>query len=87
MIESAVTEKLANLPGTVRVPPTTSMLPTAAPPPAQPPTPPLASAPITIQETVNIYGDASREDVEKALDDSASKLVTKLRLAAPGVTP
>lgn len=87
MIESAVTEKLANLPGTVRVAPTTSMLPTAAPPPAQPPTPPLASAPITIQETVNIYGDASREDVEKALDDSASKLVTKLRLAAPGVTP
>jgi septal ring factor EnvC (AmiA/AmiB activator) len=87
MIESAVTEKLANLPGTVRVPPTTSMLPTAAPPPAQPPTPPLASAPITIQETVNIYGDASKEDVEKALDDSASKLVTKLRLAAPGVTP
>ncbi|HHX28733.1 MAG TPA: hypothetical protein GX716_06930 [Firmicutes bacterium] len=87
LIEWEVTEKLANLPGTVRVPPTTSMLPTAAPPPAQPPTPPLASAPITIQETVNIYGDASREDVEKALDDSASKLVTKLRLAAPGVTP
>jgi TP901 family phage tail tape measure protein len=87
LIESEVTEKLANLPGTVRVAPTTSMLPTAAPPPAQPPTPPLASAPITIQETVNIYGDASREDVEKALDDSTGKFVSKLRLVMPGVTP
>jgi hypothetical protein len=55
---------------------------------AQPQTvtqPTSINQPVTIQETVNIYGDANRHEVAKGMDDANTNLVSKLRLAKPGV--
>lgn len=81
VIDAAVTERLAKLPGTVTVP-TSAMLPTASETTQRQS---AAAAPVTIHETVNVYGDADPDKVRDVLDETNTKLVNKLRLQ--GVMP
>ncbi len=44
-----------------------------------------AIRPVQITETINIYGNADRQDVTRATDEAHLKLVQRLQLSAPGV--